>query len=141
MQTHTPTTRRGFLGAGSAALALGVLAVVPAMAEAETTKRATFDAELAAIINRPAQLSSRELSAERRERYLSAIRDLERVQFSPRHGGGDEDCDSGHAQWRICAVCDAVENSVDAFSWIRGNKAAATMIRDLRAALSARGLV
>ena len=56
MPQHTPTTRRGFINAGSAALALGVLAGVPGMAMAEqasTITGASVAAQIAAILDRP----------------------------------------------------------------------------------------
>ena len=56
MPQHTPTTRRGFINAGSTAFALGVLTGVPGMATAEqasTITGASVTAQIAAILDRP----------------------------------------------------------------------------------------
>lgn len=56
MHTHTPTTRRGFLTAGSTALALGVLVGRPGIANAERTSAisgTSVAAQIGAILDRP----------------------------------------------------------------------------------------
>jgi hypothetical protein len=65
-----------------------------------------------------------------------------------RHLAGDGNCNTGHAQWRVCPVCDlasdtmisAVDPARESFKGDQGSAHAAGIIRDVRSALRTRGL-
>jgi hypothetical protein len=133
---------------------------------------AAVDAGLASILNRPSEYSVGEIAGACACSVCAAMRaaafsclacgfggtpivpactcpESPVYETDVRHVAEDEDCNTGHARWRTCPVCEVGQMNRDssaafvreAFPDKDGSVHAAGIIRDLRSALRSRGLV